>query len=75
MFNPKLATVNRNPAHSDDKCPLKKPGGRTSAGGARVWICAAWVNRKGQAGPRSSPVSTHIQGGGVDIVSGMKRAA
>jgi hypothetical protein len=33
--------------------------------GTRVWICAAWVNGKQQLGPRSTPVMTYLQGGGV----------
>ena len=32
-------------------------------GGSTVWICAAWYNPRGQAGPTSAPVSTNIPGG------------
>lgn len=35
------------------------------AGGAQVWVCAAWVNRRGDTGPVSVPISTNVQGGGV----------
>lgn len=31
--------------------------------GSQVWICAAWVSRRGIAGPPSIPVSTYTQGG------------
>jgi hypothetical protein len=34
--------------------------------GAEVWICAAWLNQKLQAGPTSIPLSTNLQGGGSD---------
>jgi hypothetical protein len=37
----------------------------TIAGGTRVWIMAAWINRKQQSGPPCMPVSTYLQGGGV----------
>jgi hypothetical protein len=33
--------------------------------GTRVWFAAMWVNRKGQSGPVSEPVSTVIRFGGV----------
>jgi hypothetical protein len=42
--------------------------------GAQVWICAAWVNRKGDAGPTSVPLTTNVQGGGTSSAS-MKIAA
>ena len=45
------------------------------ASGAQVWICAAWVSRRGETGPASVPVSTNIQGGGVSASSNMKIAA
>jgi hypothetical protein len=35
----------------------------TIANGAQVWVCAAWVNRKGETGPVSVPVTTFVQGG------------
>lgn len=34
------------------------------AGGTRVWVCAAWTNRTGDAGPTNVPISSNIQGGG-----------
>jgi len=37
----------------------------TVPSGARVWVCAAWVSTRGQAGPPSVPVSTNIPGGGT----------
>jgi len=46
----------------------------TVAGGTQVWICAAWINAKQQAGPVSVPVTTNIQGGGTST-SSMKIAA
>ena len=46
------------------------------ANGAQVWVCAAWVNRRGDAGPVSVPITTNVQGGGVSsATSGMKIAA
>ena len=33
------------------------------APGAKVWICAAWVNARKQLGPPSMPAGTHIQFG------------
>jgi hypothetical protein len=41
----------------------------TLPGGTRVWICAAWVNGKQQLGPRSTPVMTYLQGGGVSAAA------
>lgn len=35
------------------------------ANGAQVWICAAWVNRRGETGPVSVPITTNVQGGGM----------
>lgn len=35
--------------------------------GAKVWICAAWINRKQEAGPTSIPLSTNLQGGGSEV--------
>jgi len=46
----------------------------TVAGGTQVWVCAAWVNAKQQAGPTSIPVTTNLQGGGSSS-STMKIAA
>ncbi len=37
----------------------------TVPSGAQVWICAAWVSRRGEAGPSSVPISTNVQGGGA----------
>lgn len=38
----------------------------TVAGGQKVWVCAAWVNARGEAGPISVPASTYLQGGGTN---------
>jgi len=35
----------------------------TVANGAQVWICAAWVNRRGETGPVNSPIAAIVQGG------------
>ena len=35
----------------------------TVAGGAQVWICARWYNRRGETGPMSTPITTFMQGG------------
>lgn len=43
------------------RCEITLPN--TVAAGSRVWVCAAWYNRKGETGPASVPVSTNIQGG------------
>ncbi|MFT3786536.1 MAG: hypothetical protein QM770_10265 [Tepidisphaeraceae bacterium] len=40
-------------------------------GGAQVWVCAAWINARLQPGPRSTPISTHLQGGGRAAVSAL----
>jgi hypothetical protein len=45
------------------------------ASGAQVWICAAWVNRKGDAGPVSVPISTNVQGGGAAAGEGELKIA
>jgi hypothetical protein len=48
----------------------------TVAAGAQVWICAAYVSRRGETGPISVPVSTNLQVGGVNGAStGLKIAA
>lgn len=46
----------------------------TLAGGTQVWICAAWINAKQQAGPVCAPVTTNLQFSGTNAV-GMKIAA
>lgn len=38
----------------------------TVPAGAKVWVCAAWINAKQQAGPTSIPLSTNLQGGGSE---------
>jgi hypothetical protein len=44
--------------------------------GAQVWICAAWVSRRGETGPVSVPITTNVQGGGMSASSAnMKIAA
>jgi hypothetical protein len=47
----------------------------TLAAGTQVWICAAWINGKQEAGPTCVPLSTNLQGGGAAVVNGMKLAA
>jgi hypothetical protein len=46
----------------------------TIPGGTRIWVCAAWTNRSGDAGPTNLPVSTNIAGGGSSSAT-MKIAA
>lgn len=46
----------------------------TLPAGARVWVCAAWINRKQEPGPRSLAISTNIQGGG-SVAEGVVRMA
>jgi hypothetical protein len=41
----------------------------TVAAGAQVWICAAWINARQQAGPVSVPVTTNVQGGGMGLAA------
>jgi hypothetical protein len=36
----------------------------TLAGGTQIWICAAWINTRQEAGPVSVPITTNLQGGG-----------
>ncbi len=43
--------------------------------GARVWLCARWVTRKGETGPMSMPISTYLQCGGVTVQADLKLAA
>lgn len=46
------------------------------AGGTQVWLCAAWINAKQQAGPTSVPITTNLQGGGSSTeTAGLKIAA
>ena len=48
----------------------------TVAGGTQVWLCAAWINAKQEAGPVSVPITTNLQGGGASAASpAMKVAA
>jgi len=47
----------------------------TVPGGSQVWVCAAWVNRRGESGPVSMPVSAYIQGGGVTAPNAVRIAA
>lgn len=42
----------------------------TVPNGAMIWICAAWVSRRGDTGPVSVPISTNIQGGGMSSAQG-----
>ena len=43
-------------------------------GGTQVWVMAAWINAKQQAGPTSLPITTTLQGGGT-TASTMRIAA
>lgn len=43
--------------------------------GAQVWVMAAWLNNRLQAGPASVPVATNIQGGGVNSPQATMRLA
>lgn len=45
------------------------------AGGTQVWICAAWINAKQEAGPTSVPITTNLQGGGTSSQGNIKIAA
>ena len=47
----------------------------TVAGGTQVWLCAAWVNHRGDAGPSSVPVQTSLAGGNVSTVTTTLRVA
>ena len=47
----------------------------TVAGGAQVWVCAAWINAKQEAGPTSVPITTNLPGGGAMSGEAMKIAA
>lgn len=47
----------------------------TLAAGTQVWVCAAWANAKGEAGPPCLPVTTNLQGGGSVSTTEMKIAA
>jgi hypothetical protein len=60
-----FATTNKHEITLPDSVPA----------GAQIWICAAWANQRG-IGPTSLPISTNIQGGGVEEVeAAMKIAA
>jgi hypothetical protein len=43
--------------------------------GAKVWICAAYYNPRGQLGPGSALISTNIAGGTMDVSQGNLRIA
>ncbi len=47
----------------------------TLAGGTQVWVCAAWINGKQEAGPTSVPITTNLQGGGTSAQGAMQIAA
>lgn len=47
----------------------------TVAGGTRVWMCASYTNRRGDAGPTNVPISTSAQGGAVTTADPLKIAA
>lgn len=40
-------------------------------GGTQVWVCAAWINGKQEAGPASVPITTNLQGGGASAANKM----
>lgn len=40
--------------------------------GSTVWLCAAWVDRKGNTGNVSQPISTNLAGGGVSSTRATK---
>lgn len=42
--------------------------------GTRVWITAAWTNRRGQQGPFSNPVYAHIAGGAMTFRTTLRAA-
>lgn len=46
----------------------------TVPAGARVWVCAAWINRRQEPGPKSLAISTNLQGGG-SVAEGVVRMA
>ena len=41
----------------------------TVANGVQVWVCAAWINGKQQAGPPSTPITTNVPGGGMGMAA------
>ena len=43
--------------------------------GSQVWVCCAWVTRRGDAGPSCVPISTNISGGGAGETATIKLAA
>lgn len=43
--------------------------------GTRVWLCATWLNNRKETGPASNPISTYLQGGGVEIATSLRIAA
>lgn len=45
------------------------------AGGTQVWITAAWINAKSEAGPVAVPISTNLQGGGKVSADGKMKIA
>ena len=47
----------------------------TVAGGAQVWVCAAWINAKQEAGPTSVPITTNLPGGGAISGDGTMKIA
>ena len=55
--------------------PATKPDAEVDLGGgiepgAKVWLTAAWVNRRFEAGPVCEPVWTHVAGSGVTWKAG-----
>ena len=47
----------------------------TTPSGSQVWVCAAWVTRRGDAGPPCVPISTNISGGGAGETATIRLAA
>jgi hypothetical protein len=57
------------------RSPYELTLANTVPAGSRVWLCAAWVNRRGETGPISVPISVNIQGGGVSGNTGKLKIA
>lgn len=55
------------------RCRIDFPD--TLPAGAQVWACAAYCSRRGERGPTSVPVTTHLQIGGVSRATSAYRVA
>ncbi|HEV7299506.1 MAG TPA: hypothetical protein VGN72_09100 [Tepidisphaeraceae bacterium] len=63
-------TYSQNPGDWEFAGAATRPGYKITlpdsvAPGTMVWLCAAWVSRRQEAGPVSLPVPTRVQFGGV----------